>query len=231
MNELNVLEKSLKSGMEVEPFLSSYKALFPLIHEAGLTDDFRQGRKSCKRLRDEISVLAKFLEQCEQRYSEVCMPLDSGPVDAVLNFRDGRGESKVQITCGDAKSRNLRWEEHKSKVIGRGFYPCLNSDDYNQKKGEILNSKREAYSTEQAVEFVGKLLEEAVKSKEENSSKSDTLLVEMPLNILSEQHWAKPEIRDPLLGKVSRSNFTSIYLVDGMASSGIVLPLKEGVPV
>lgn len=51
MDELNVLEESLKSGMEVEPFLSSYKALFPLIHEAGLTDDFRQGRKSCKRLR------------------------------------------------------------------------------------------------------------------------------------------------------------------------------------
>ena len=62
-DKLDDFYTTIKSGTTVSNFLEKYECIFRFIHSEGLTKDYRLGSGRVKKLRDEVTPVARFVRQ------------------------------------------------------------------------------------------------------------------------------------------------------------------------
>jgi hypothetical protein len=65
-DELDDFHAILTGGTTGEVFLNQYDKIFGFVHSHGSTRDYRLGRGRMKRLRDEVTPVARFVRTCAE---------------------------------------------------------------------------------------------------------------------------------------------------------------------
>lgn len=106
-DKLDDFYAALKTGLPVGAFLEQLKEIYPFIHSHGMTCSYQRGSgKKMKKLRDEITPVARFLIHNAASYDRVQFNLDNNFPDCVLYRKDG-GKDEVEVTLGDERAQKL----------------------------------------------------------------------------------------------------------------------------
>ena len=75
-DELDDFFTALKSGTTVASFLERFERIIQLVHKEGLTKDYRLARRRVKKLRDEVSPVARFVREHAASEDRIWFALD-----------------------------------------------------------------------------------------------------------------------------------------------------------
>ncbi len=108
-SELDDFYAALKSGTTVANFLERYDGIIRFIHKEGLTKDYRLGRGRVKKLRDEVSPVARFVKVHAAPKDRICFALDDTAPDCFVKHGGDRlREIELASTAANSPSARRR---------------------------------------------------------------------------------------------------------------------------
>jgi hypothetical protein len=196
----------ISQRIAVGDFMHDFHALFPFIHESGLTECYRLGRGLLKRIRDEAAILAHFLELVEEPYGHIQLFLNSDIPDARL-WRD-QESIDIEISQVQAKARFFLMEELSRSGSAIGFLPIDDSQPYGT-FAKAMRAQPECYSTSQYVGTLKNSISRCL-SRKSRSDRSGYLLIGAPIG----KEYVSSSALSALQIDVPASGLERVYLVD-----------------
>ena len=220
MDQLDDLYTTLKSGLTVAAFLKRYDCVMEFVHEAGLTGDFRIAAGRSKRLRDEVAPVVRFARSRAAPRDRIQFPLDSGVADVAV-ARGGDRHRRIEVTAMQGTERFFVMRELNQTGWGRGFTGLT---DERPKKAFVreMEQGRRMHSTAEIEAAYVRAFEIAADRKRNNMG-ADTLLIDVPQNVLSLDHWRF--MQPTFAAIVSDHLHHEVYLVD-VGSDDFCLQIK-----
>jgi len=223
----------LRNGTTVGDFLEGFKRIISHVKKAGLIDQYRLAKKESgidlKRLRDEVSPVARFVGAHAQPDDRICFALGDSYPDCIVCDRDGR-KREIEVTVIRAKERLALMDtlNRTGEVRGIGNLPddaALRAfTNYAERTSDP--DAAEAYSTDQ----IGCLIIGAVGkcARRKARHQADILLIEVlpDMHTLAADRWRslqKPLSRN---AEVKRLSFSEVYVVGRGDDGDICLRIK-----
>ena len=107
--ELREFFAKLSLGLSVAAFLQALEAIYGYTRASGMIHDFRLGRGQVKKLRDEVTPLARFVRRNASPDDIVSMPI-SDPPDFVIAVSSNR-HNGIECTIAGARERLFTMRE------------------------------------------------------------------------------------------------------------------------
>lgn len=210
--EIDRIERFLglvENKTPVPSFMREFYALFPHVHEIGLTAAYRLAGRPLKKLRDESAVLVHFLESVDG-YDFVRQNLGNGIPDACL-WRGGK-PIDVEITVALARMRLALAEQINKAGHSSGFL-TLHDDRSVTEFRHAADQLNSGYTTD---EFIITLMSGIV-PRVEKKSKSDRrgiLLIDCPIGEKVIPQSGLDRLVGELTPRLAPNPFDEIFLVD-----------------
>ncbi len=219
-DELDDFYTALKSGTTVARFLEQYEHIIGFIHAERLTEDYRLGKGRVKRLRDEVSPVARFVREHASLEDQIWFALDYTAPDCCVRHGVDRLR-EIEVTVAQGSERFNVMTELNQTGIGRGFLG-LSDDAPTEHFVRKMAQPREAYTEEE----IGRIMicAVAICARKKEQSRGDTLLIEAPLVTLPAERW--DNFRTPLSKKVKELAFPEVYVTGRSSGRDICLRIK-----
>ena len=219
-DKLDDFYTTIKSGnTTVSNFLEKYECIFGFIHSEGLTEDYRLGSGRVKKLRDEVSPVARFVRKFAAPADRISFALDDKTPDCFVTHGGSR-RRKIEVTVAQGRERFNVMRELNQTGTGRGFLG-LSDDAPTDHFKERMNQPRTAYSAEE----IGRTLifALAICARKKSKFTGDTLLIDAPLETLPPNRW--DDFWEPLANEVEKLTFDEVY-VTGRSNQEICRRIK-----
>lgn len=185
------------------------------------SDDFRQGTRPWKKLRDEVSPVSRFLS-VNNLEGNVHFPLNNDPPDAwFMPKREAR--IGIEVTRSLGRTDYVLAKEMVSKGEGRGFLG-LQDGAPRADFDKAMHSPRIRYKTSQALISVSKGVTQCLKAKNKIKYEGMWLLILASLNILPRERW-EPIIPD-LRQKAAPMPFSQVHVFDSIGEDSWGFQIK-----
>jgi len=218
-DELDDFHIALKSGTTVASFLKRYERIIQFIHEEGRTKDYRLARRPVKKLRDEVSPVARFVRKHAAPEDRIWFALDDTTPDCCVRHGGGRLR-EIEVTVAQGRERLNVMTELNQTGTGRG-YLGLSDDAPTEDFVRRMAQPRVAYSGEEVGHSM--ICAVVICARKKSVSQGDTLLIEAPLETLPANRW--DDFRLLLAEKVKELAFCEVY-VTGRSERDICLRIK-----
>ena len=210
----------LRHGLSVASFLERYQSAIRFIHATGLTNDFRLGKGKTKRLRDEVSPVARFVKQNAAPEDRIAFTLDNTFPDCCI-IHEGGHLREIEVTIAQGRETFFVMTELNEAGTGRGYLGL--SDDAPTKEFRSEMAKpRQGYFEEDVVQSIISAV--ALCARKKGTTGGDTLLIEAPLETLAPTQWNSHKLR--FSEQVRDLSFTEIYLTGHSDNNDICLRIK-----
>jgi hypothetical protein len=219
-DSLDGFYECLKAGLTVEAFLSRYEAVFEFVHSRGLTEDYRLGRRQVKKLRDEVTPVARFCAKCVEPQDTIRFNLDEKYPDCVLT-RLNKEICEIEVTVAQARERHALMTELHKTGSGRGFIGVAD-DQPKERFDEMMALESRAYSTEEAIQCIEYAI--GLCSERKKFHSGDVILIETPFEILPAPRWL--EFSAEFAERVEGVRFREVYLTGRGDDGDMVLKIK-----
>ncbi len=219
-DELDDFFTALKSGTTVASFLERYERIIQFIHKEDLTKDYRLARRRVKKLRDEVSPVARFVRGHAALEDRIWFVLDDTAPDCCVKHGGDRLR-EIEVTVGQARERFNVMTELNQTGTGRGFLG-LSDDAPKEDFVRKMDQPRVAYSTEEIGRSI--ICAVAVCARKKSKFQGDTLLIEAPLETLPADRW--DNFQAPLAEKVKELAFAEVYVTGRSDGRDICLRIK-----
>ncbi len=179
-DELDDFYTALKSGTNVASFLEKYERIIRFTHAEGLTEDYRLGSGRVKKLRDEVSPVARFVSKYAAPEDRIWFALDDTAPDCCVRHGSGRLR-EIEVTVAQARERLNVMTELNQTGTGRGFFGLSDdapTEDFVRRRAQ----PRVAYSAEEIGRSI--ICAVAICAHKKSKFRGDTLLIEAPLETL-----------------------------------------------
>lgn len=210
----------LKSGTTVATFLSQYDKIIQFVHARGLTENYRRGNGRVKKLRDEISSVARFVRTYAESEDQILFALGDTYPDCVVCRRDG-SKRQIEVTVAQALERLYVMKELNEKGTGRGFLG-LSDDAPHQEFRDQMGHERRMYSTDEAVQGIINAIKICAENK--RHYQGDVLLIEAPLGTLPMDRWVQS--KQLFSEKAKALQFCEVYVTGRSDDHDICLQIK-----
>lgn len=220
IDELDDFFTALKSGTTVASFLERYERIIPFIHKKGLTKDYRLARRRMKKLRDEVSPIARFVREHAAPEDRIWFALDDTAPDCCVKH-GGDHVREIEVTVAQAKERFNVMAELNQTGTGRGFLG-LSDDAPKEDFDRRMDQPRVAYSTEEIGQSI--ICAVTICARKKSKFRGDTLLIEAPLEMLPTDRWG--DFREHLAQKVKELAFSEVYVTCRSHGRDICLRIK-----
>jgi len=110
----------LRGETTVGDFLETFERLIPRMHAAGLGDQYRLASDDLKKLRDEISPVARFVRAHANPKDRISFALNNTFPDCTLYHRNGRTRG-IEVTVARGLARFNEMTEMNECGETRGF--------------------------------------------------------------------------------------------------------------
>lgn len=217
--ELDDFYIALKTGTTVASFLKRYERIIQFIHEEGRTKDYRLARRPVKKLRDEVSPVARFARKHAAPDDRIWFALDDTAPDCYVRHGGGRLR-EIEVTVAQARERFNVMIELNRTGIGRGHLG-LSDDASTEDFVRQMAQPRVAYAGEEI--GYNMICAVAICARKKSDFQGDTLLIEAPLETLPANRW--DDFRPQLAEKVKELAFREVY-VTGRSQCDICLKIK-----
>lgn len=219
-DELHKFYAVIKSGTTVADFLDSYERVIYFIHKKGLTESYRLAQGRVKKLRDEVSPVARFARKHAAPKDWIWFALSNSAPDCCVRH-EGHGLREIEVTVAQAKERLNVMTELNQTATGRG-YLGLSDDAPTEEFVARMTQPRVAYSGEEIGRSMIQAVDKCARSK--SRFQGDTLLIEAPLETLPASRWG--DFQKPLSEKVKDLAFSEVYITGRSSESDICLRIK-----
>ena len=219
-DELDDFYAALKSGTTVASFLDRYERIIQFIRKEGLTEDYRLARGRVKKLRDEVSPVARFVREHAASEDRIWFALDDTAPDCCVKHGGDRLR-EIEVTVAQARERFNVMTELNQTGTGRGHLG-LSDDAPKEDFDRKMDQPRVAYSTEELGRSI--IYAVAICARKKRRFRGDTLLIEAPLETLPADRWSN--FRAPLAEKVKELAFPEVYVTGRNGDRDICLRIK-----
>lgn len=220
MDDLDKFYFSLKKGMSVGQFLENYRIIFVFIKSNNLMENYRLGKDPLKKLRDEVTPVARFVYCHATPQDHIQFSLDDSFPDCTLFLVSGR-RLEIEVTVGQAKERLYTMRELNDFGEGRGFLN-LTDDRPEADFRNAIEQERCAYSIEDVQKTITGAIAICAKNKEH--IRADILLIEMSLLACRKELWL--EIQSCFAELTYNLLFSEVFLVGYGETGNFCLKLK-----
>lgn len=222
LDDLDRFYEVMKSGTSVDDFLHCHAAIFSFIHSAGLTPEYRLGSGRLKRLRDEITPVARYVRQSAALDDWIQFPLNSSTPDCNVWHRATQRHQTIEVTIIRGKERYYLKKELNDTGAGRGRIGV--GDNQPKRKFEnAMGKEPRMHSTDEEQIATAEAIALCVRKKTRSSG--DLLLIEYDgINLLPKIRWL--EIQSRLAQSVQTLRFSEIFLVGNGRDSNFCLRLR-----
>ncbi len=172
-DELDDFYTVLKSGTTVANFLDRYERIIQFIHKEGLTKDYRLAWGTVKKLRDEVSPVARFVREHAAPEDRIWFALDDTTPDCCVTHEGGRVR-EIEVTVAQARERLNVMTELNQTGTGRGFLG-LSDDAPTEDFVRKMDQPRIAHSTEEIGRSI--ICAVAICARMKSKFRGDTLLI------------------------------------------------------
>lgn len=226
--EIDAFCRRLRKGTTVGDFLKDFECVISRAQHAGLAGQYRLGKRGngidLKRLRDEVSSVARFTRKHAEPDDRISFCLDDRFSDCTLCHQDGV-KRDIEDTLARGLARFHEMTELNECGATRGFLDL--QDDAS--KADITAAKKQepkVYSTDEAITNMLRAVEISAKGKLQHQG--HTLLIEIvpDMNWLPRERWlGLPErLADNLTMKALR--FSEVYVTSKSDEADLVLRIK-----
>jgi hypothetical protein len=219
-DKLNNFYEALTSGLTVKSFLCRLTDIYEFIHSRGLTNDYRLGKRRMKKLRDEVTPVARFVKTYAHLEDRVQLTMDNKFPDCVLFRKDG-GKLDIEVTRAQAREDYYLMTELNETGTGRGFIG-VPDDAPTHKFEEAMRRERQASATDEIVSCIEGAIE--LRARKKKQHQADILLIEAPLWLLPTSRWYEYLAR--FTAKVKPLKFHEVYLTGRGDNDDICLKIK-----
>ena len=209
----------LKRGTTVADFLDRYECVIEFIHKEGLTESYRLARGAVKKLRDEVTPIARFVRTHAAPKDRIWFALSASSPDCHVNH-EGNGLREIEVTVAQARERLNVMTELNQTATGRGFLG-LTDDAPTEDFVAKMAQPRVGYTDEE----IGRSMIRAVEicAQKKSNYQGDTLLIEAPLETFPADRWN--DFQPLLAEKAKELAFSEVY-VTGVSDREICLRIK-----
>jgi len=208
MREIEKFYELLQGGIAVLEFNACFYRLLDHLRSQMMIPDYRAGKGTLKRLREEVAPTSHYLRSSNAQYEKIQFPLNNGDHDCKVWDRSSQKSKTIEITAAKGAERYYLMTELNEFGHAPGFLGLSNNADRQMFK-KLLSRDREAYSTDKALNDMIEAAKIVAMNKKDNLS--DILLVEVPLNTLPSERWS--EIEDELKTIFSTLSFSEVHFV------------------
>ena len=173
-----------------------------------------------KKLRDEVSVIARFVREHAALEDRIRFALDDTAPDCCVRHGDGRLR-EIEVTVAQARERLNVMSELNQTGTGRGFFG-LSDDAPTEDFVRRMDQPRVAYSTEEIGRSI--ICGVAICARKKSKSLGGVLLIEAPLETLPTDRWG--DFRAQLAQKVKELAFVEVYVTGRSHGRDICLRIK-----
>ena len=219
-DELGDFYAALKSGTTVASFLDRYERIIQFIHKEGLTKDYRLARGRVKKLRDEVSPVARFVREHAAPEDRIWFALDDTAPDCCVRH-EGDRLREIEVSVVQARERLNVMTELNQTGTGRGFLGLLD-DAPTEHFVKRMAQPSKGYLEEEIVRII--ICAVAICARKKRRSRGDILLIEAPLETLPADRWGN--IRAPLAEKAKELAFPEVYVTGYSSDRDICLRIK-----
>jgi hypothetical protein len=179
---------SAADGISVAKFQQDFRELFQRPRSIADLNGYRLARKPWKKLADEVSPVSRFPRLRGIEFGQIRFPLDDNPPDCWLWEQAGADPVGIGVTIALARERHHLTKELIEKGISPGFLGVPENApearfDGARKRGRIM------YSSAQVLAAAERSLRRRLSSKNHPRFDRFILVVQVPLTLLSQQHW------------------------------------------
>ncbi len=212
----------LKNGTTVESFLSQFREIMGFIHARGLTKDYRLGKGKVKKLRDEVSPVARFVRAHATPEDRIRFALDKTYPDCIVHLQDGR-KREIEITVVRSRERSVLMKKLNEDGDGHGLVNLPDDAAFQCFKKTIP----QGYSTE---EEVARRIVHAVElsAERKGTHRGHTLLIEVvpDMNMLTDDWWDSIQTFLSDNATVKALGFSEAYVTGLYDRDGLCLRIK-----
>lgn len=219
-DELHNFYAVLKRGTTVTDFLDRYERVIPFIQKEGLTKSYRLAQGVVKKLRDEVSPVARFVRMHAAPEDRIWFALSNNTPDCCVRH-EGGDLREIEVTVVHARERLNVMTELNETGIGRGHLGLSDDapmDDFVRKMAQ----PRTAYTDKEIGDNMIRAVEICAHKK--GKFQGSTLLIEAPLETLPTDRWKN--LRAPLAEKVRELAFSEVYVTGRSDKGDICLRIK-----
>ncbi len=119
-DELHNFYAVLKRGTTVADFLDRYERVIQFIHKENLTKSYRLAQGAVKKLRDEVSPVARFVRMHAAPEDRIWFALSNSAPDCCVRH-EGDGLREIEVTVAQARERLNVMTELNQTGTGRGY--------------------------------------------------------------------------------------------------------------
>jgi hypothetical protein len=184
-DQLDDFYTTIKNGTTVSNFLEKYDCIFSFIHSEGLTEHYRLASGRVKKLRDEVTPVARFVRKFAAPTDRISFALSDKTPDCCV-MHEGSPSREIEVTVAQARERLNVMTELNQTGTGRGFLG-LPDDAPTAHFEKLMNQPRTAYSTEEIGRAI--ICAVALCARKKSKFTGDTLLIEAPLETLPAYRW------------------------------------------
>ncbi len=214
-DQLELFYAKIGGVIEVSTLMDEYKRIFPFIHGAGLTADYREARGRLKRLRDEVTPIVGLLKRKASPDDKAKFNLDSSDHDAL--WVRSQSTIKIEATVAQARARLNLMRELNKKGEGRGFLPITDEEETAQFL-TVMDEEPSCYSTREYASTLEKAIRLCLQNKQH--SPADILVIDAPVSSEYVPFERLGEI--PVLGEPQvLAQRMEIYVIDREVCLGI----------
>ena len=209
---------TIKNGTTVSNFLEKYERIFTFIHP-DLTEDYRLGSGRVKKLRDEVTPVARFVRKFAAPADRISFALSDAAPDCCVTH-EGTRRREIEVTVAQGRERYELMRELNQNGIGRGFLG-LSDDAPTDHFKERMNQPKKGYDTEEIVRTF--ICAVAICARKKSKFTGDTLLIDAPLETLPANRW--DNFWESLANEVEKLTFDEVY-VTGCSDQEICRRIK-----
>ena len=218
-DKLDDFYTTIKSGTTVSNFLEKYDCIFRFIRSEGLTEHYRLGSGRVKKLRDEVTPVARFVRKFAELEDRILFALSDKTPDCCV-MHEGNRLREIEVTVAQGTERFYVMRELNETGTGRGHLG-LSDDAPTDHFKERMNQPRSGYTGEE----IGRTLicAVAICARKKSRFTGDTLLIDAPLETLPGNRW--DDFWKALANEVGKFTFNEVY-VTGRSDQEICQRIK-----
>ena len=179
---------SSEDGMAVFEFRTGLADLFRRHRPASELDDYRLGRRTWKKLRDEVAPISQFLQCRRLKAGRVRFTLDSTAPDCWYWLDHPNDKTGIEVTTALGRSRYHSSKELIDKGVGRGFLG-LQDDAPQEAFDNAMARGRVMISSDGALVATKEGILRCIRRKNNIRYKGFILLIHAELGILPKPRW------------------------------------------
>ena len=212
-----------RDGCTIQELNKSLSGLYSLEISEADRSELRVGAGKFKKLRDEISVVARYFSYRGILVGRVKFQLSSEIPDCWFMPNDNGRAIGIEVT----KARGRDDYEISKELSDRGSAPGFLGLPENASKRDFenkLSQPRQAYSTREAISVMHHGIQTCIEKKKDSKFQGMILVIGAALNIIPTDRWndSSRQLRDGAL----KSPFDEIHVVSDAENPGFGFQIK-----